>query len=172
MGAIVGLLIQVITFPGIIFDQLANKFVCNLLDIDVHEVKYLQFENPAGYVIHDLPESYLKVFLISIGPFFISTLVAILLFGLGFTLDNHDGFVRLLFNWLGISIAAHAFPTSKNGSLLWKQSLLEVKNNNYVALIGFPLVVVIFVARLLHFLWLDIIYGFILLLLVVEPWFI
>ncbi|OUR98090.1 hypothetical protein A9Q86_13600 [Flavobacteriales bacterium 33_180_T64] len=172
MGVIVGFLIQILTFPGIIFDQIANKMVCNLLDINVHEVKYLQFEDPAGYVIHDIPESYLKVFLISIGPFFISTLIAILIFGLGYTLDDHDGLVRLFFNWLGISIAAHAFPTSKNGSILWKQSILEVKNKNYLALVGLPLVIIIFIARLLHFLWLDIIYGFILLLLVVQPWFI
>ncbi|WP_298893504.1 hypothetical protein [uncultured Psychroserpens sp.] len=171
MGSIVGLLIQIITFPGIIFDQFANKIVCNLLDIEVHEVKYLQFESPAGYVIHDIPESYLKVFLISIGPFFISTLVAILMFVLGYSLDSNDGVLRLVFNWLGISIAAHAFPTSKNGDLLWKQSLMEVKNKNYIALIGFPLVLIIYLARLLHYFWLDVIYGLVLLLLIVEPWF-
>lgn len=171
MGVIIGLLIQIITFPGIIFDQFANKLVCNLLDVKVHEVKYLQFENPAGYVIHDMPDSYLKVFLVSIGPFFISTLVAILMFVLGYTIDPDQGIIRLVFNWLGISIAAHAFPTSKNGDLLWKQSLLEVKSKNYIALIGFPLVAIIYLARLLHFLWLDIIYGVILLLLVVDPWF-
>lgn len=172
MGTLIGFIIQVLTFPGIIFDQFANKIVCDLLDVPVHEVKYLQFESPAGYVIHDIPESYLKVFLISIGPFFISTLAAIIMFVLGFTLDNHNGLVSLLFNWLGFSIAAHAFPTSENGSILWKQSILEVKNSNYLALIGFPLVAIIYLARLLHFLWLDIIYGFILLFLVVEPWFI
>ncbi|WP_298755319.1 hypothetical protein [uncultured Psychroserpens sp.] len=134
-------------------------------------MKYLQFESPVGYVIHDVPESYLKVFLISISPFFISTLVAILMFVLGYSLDSNDGVLRLVFNWLGISIATHAFPTSKNGDLLWKQSLMEVKNKNYIALIGFPLVLIIYLARLLHYFWLDVIYGLILLLLIVEPWF-
>lgn len=171
MGIIIGLLIQIITFPGIIFDQFANKLMCNMLDIKVHEVKYFQFENPAGYVIHDIPENYLKVFFISIGPFFISTLTAILLFVLGYTFDTDNNITQLIFNWLGISVAAHAFPTSKNGALLWEQSLLEVKSKNYIALIGFPLVAVIYLARLLHFFWLDIIYGILLLLFVVEPWF-
>lgn len=167
---IIGILIQVITFPGIIFDQFANKLTCNLLDIDIHDIKYLQFETPISYIVHDIPESYFKIFSLSVIPFIISTLCAILLFTIGYFFDN-ESIMYAILCWLGISIAAHAFPTNENGDLLWNKSISEVKAGNYFALIGFPLVLVIYFARLLHYVWLDIIYGFVLLFAVVEPFF-
>ncbi|RNC88221.1 MAG: hypothetical protein ED556_03285 [Winogradskyella sp.] len=166
----IGLLVQIITFPGIIFDQFSNKLACDLLEVKVHEVKYLQSEAPISYIIHDIPESYFKIFSLSIIPFMISTLTAILLFTIGYSFGE-ESIIFFIFCWLGISVAAHAFPNKKNGSLLWQKSISEVKAGNYIALLGFPLVVIIYLAQILHYVWLDIIYGFILLMLVVEPFF-
>ena len=53
-----GVLISLITFPGVVIHELAHQILCLLCGLELYEVKYLQLINPNGYVVHestDLP---------------------------------------------------------------------------------------------------------------------
>lgn len=160
---LIGLLIRILTIPGVILDALINRIICNYLKIEVYEVNYFTITGEHRPVVHEQPAEYSKTFGIAILPFLIMSSISIVLFyvGLKFFPDN-----QFLFIWLGVSIAAHSFPDTEIGDLLWKNSVAEVKNSNYLALIGFPLVAIIYIARMLHFFWLDVIYGVLLYFLV------
>ncbi len=162
MGIIIGYLVRIVTFPGLILDALINKATCNFLNIKVLKVNYLSV-GASEAVVHEKPERYSTVFSIAIIPFVAISLIAIFIFYIG---KNLTPAIGLLCIWLGISVAAHAFPNTKIGGLLWSMSIKEIKEGNYLAIIGLPLVIVIFVARILHVLWLDIIYGVVLFFLV------
>lgn len=160
---IIGLLIRVLTFPGVILDALINKKTCEYLKIELFQVNYFSVTGEELPVIHDIPKEYSKTFGITILPFIIMSFISLLLFYIGLILIPN---VEFLFLWLGVSIAAHSFPNATMGDLLWKNSIAEIKEGNYLALIGIPLVLIIYVARILHFFWLDIVYGFLLYYLV------
>ena len=74
-----GFLISIVTFPGVIIHELAHQVFCRLCGLEVYEVKYFQVQNPNGYVIHQSSDQPFKVFLPSMGPFFINTLLGILI---------------------------------------------------------------------------------------------
>ncbi|WP_053991557.1 hypothetical protein [Mangrovimonas sp. TPBH4] len=160
---IIGLLIRLLTFPGVILDAYFNKITCNYLKIELLQVNYFTITGEELPVVHEIPEEYSKTFGIAVLPFTIMSLISLLLFYVGLELFPNSDF---LFVWLGVSIAAHSFPNTTMGDLLWSNSLKEVKKGNYIALIGIPLVIIIYIARILHYFWLDIIYGFLLYYLV------
>ena len=66
-------------------------------------------------IIREEPEKYAIFFGIAVIPFFLMSLISILIFYLGNDLSANFG---LLFTWLGISIAAHSFPNIKIGATL------------------------------------------------------
>jgi hypothetical protein len=61
--------------------------------------------------------------------------------------------------WLGISIGMHAFPSTQDASNLWHSARQSVSSGNLLAVIGFPLVIVIYVANILSVFWFDYLYG-------------
>lgn len=156
MGLLIGLLIRIITFPGIIFDAIINNLVCQHLEIKVNKINYLAIFGGNAVEIEN-PNNYSKLFKLSIIPFIFMTILALPFSYLAAYYNEGDKF--LFFAWLGVSIAAHAFPETAIGKLLWEQSKIEIKEKNYLAIFGFPLVVIIYLFRILHVLWLDIIYG-------------
>ena len=164
MGIIIGYLVRIVTFPGLILDALINKATCSFLHVKVLKVDYFSVGTSEA-VMHEKPEKYSTVFSIAIIPFVVMSLIAMFIFYIG---KNLSPTVELLCIWLGISVAAHAFPNTKTGGLLWSNSFKEIKEGNYFAIIGLPLVIIIFVARILHVLWLDIIYGVLLYFFIKE----
>ncbi len=164
---IIGLLIRILTFPGVILDAFINKKSCEYLKIELFQVNYFSITGEELPVVHDIPKEYSKTFGIAILPFIIMSFISLILFYIGLNLIPD---IEFIFVWLGISIAAHSFPNTKMGDLLWKNSIIEIKKGNYLALVGIPLVAIIYIARILHFFWLDIIYGVLLYYLVnVDP---
>ena len=160
---IIGFLIRTITFPGVVLDAFINKVTCEYLKIELLEVNYFSLTGEHRPVVHEIPNNYSKTFGISIAPFIIMSSIAILVFYIGLELFPS---VEVIFIWLGISVAAHSFPDTTMGDVLWRNSITEIKNGNYLAIIGIPLVIIIYIARILHYFWLDIIYGVILYFLV------
>jgi hypothetical protein len=157
-----GELIALVTFPGVIIHEMAHMLFCRLSKVAVLDVCYFRFGNPAGYVVHEEPRNFGAAFLISVGPFIVNSLLCIVLCFPAFVpvriFDRADP-VSYFLLWLGLSIGMHAFPSTQDAKVLWKQASIAAKRLNPLAILSFPLVVIIYVANFGSFFWLDLIYG-------------
>jgi len=158
-----GWLIAIITFPGIILHEWAHKFLCDRTNVPVYKTCYFRLVNPAGYVIHGPVDNYGKAFLIATAPFLINTTISVILFLISITFLS--GIVAYILYWLGISIAIHSFPSSEDADNLWSYSK-KVWWHNPLAFFGFPVVGLIKLARMLSTFWFDLLYAIALFLLV------
>lgn len=154
-----GELISILTFPGVIVHEFAHQLFCYFLNVKVHKVCYFRFGNPAGYVVHDMPSSYIKMLLIDIGPFFVNSLTSVTAFYFGVLNFN------LILIWLGFSIGAHSFPSSGDADALWKYGKRIIRKNPLVML-GVPIVLLIKIVNKLRAFYLDLIYPIILFFIV------
>ena len=165
MGILIGYLIKIVTLPGLIIDTIINKWVCDFLNIPIHHINYIPLDPEKPAIIYEIPNSYTKTWALAFFPFLLATALAISVFYIGLTWGVS---IQYFFIWIGVSIGAHAFPEYSMGDLLWKQSIAEIKQGNYFAVLGIPFVGLIYGARFLHYLWLDIIYGLLLYFLVKD----
>ena len=156
-------LIALITFPGIILHEWAHKFFCDRTKIPVYKTCYFRLGNPAGYVIHGSVDSYWKAFLISTAPFLINTAIAVILFFIAVIIPR--GLATYILCWLGISIAIHSFPSSEDADNLWHYTK-RTWWRNPLALLSYPIVGLIKLARILSTIWFDLLYAIALLVLV------
>jgi hypothetical protein len=156
-----GFLIAWITFPGVIVHELAHQLFCRWQGLAVLEVKYFQFGNPAGYVLHEVPPYAGQTFWIAAGPMVVNTvagaiiaapaMLACLTFGAGSPLDY-------LLLWLGVSIAMHSFPSTQDTKGIW--SALGRDNTSVgLKLVGYPVCVLFFIGAVGSVVWLDLLYG-------------
>ena len=159
-----GIIISILTFPGVILHEFSHKLFCRMSNVKVIETKYFRFGNPAGYVIHEKPHKFFQTFLISTGPLIFNTLVALILF---FIASLFIGVFNGVILWLGISVAMHSFPSKGDAKNLWKETNEHIKNN-FFAVLGYPFVIIIFAADILRIVWFDLIYA-IFLIKVVTP---
>jgi hypothetical protein len=161
MFFIPGIVITIITFPGVIVHELAHQLFCRLYKVPVFKVVYFQAEAPNGYVLHEKPQNKLHSVMISLGPFIINTLVGAIIslpaalpvfkFGTAEPLD----YVLI---YLGVSIAMHAFPSTGDGNVIW-EIMKEKETPRWLQIIGYPLVGLIHLGSIGSFLWLDVLYG-------------
>jgi hypothetical protein len=157
-----GFIVTCATFPGVIVHESAHLVMCRLRRVPVLDVCYFRFGNPSGYVIHGEPPSFGAHFLISLGPFLVNSLLCLLiclpillplrLFGYS------DPLIHVLM-WLGVSIGMHAFPSTGDAAGLWRAARAAAAVGNPLAIVSFPLVIVIYVANALRILWFDLLYG-------------
>jgi hypothetical protein len=162
MIMIPGWLIAIATFPGVIVHEAAHMLFCRLRGVAVLDVCFLQFGDPPGYVVHEIPKDFTSHFLISVGPFIVNTVLCLVLcfpalmriqvFEMGDPLSY-------VLAWLGVSIGMHAFPSIQDASQLWGAATQSVRSLHPLAILSFPLVISIYVANLLRFFWADLIYG-------------
>jgi hypothetical protein len=155
-----GELISIITFPGVMIHEFAHKKFCDWTGINVHKVVYFQFKEnePAGYVLHEKPTKFRQIFAISNGPLVINSLFAMLFFTMAMFFGFLHWTISLLFLWLGASCGANAFPSSGDASVLWHGTKVHWRDN-WLALIGFPSAILIWIANALSILWFDFIYA-------------
>lgn len=73
---------------------------------------------------------------------------------------NHADLLSYFLIWLGVSIGMHAFPSTQDAQNLLDQAKQAASSWHPLALLSFPLVVVIYVANILRFFWFDYFYGF------------
>jgi len=156
-----GFLISLVTFPGVIVHELAHQLFCRWYKVPVFEVVYFKMGNPAGYVMHETPDTKWKSIMISIGPFFVNTIIGGLIalpaalpvfsFGNGTPLDY-------FLIYLAISIAMHAFPSTGDANVIW-EVVNEKDTNLLVKIIAYPVVGLIYVGSIGSFFWLDVFYG-------------
>jgi len=151
-----GILISILTFPGVIIHEFAHKLFCNWTGVKVHEVSYFRLGNSVGYVIHERPEKFYQSFFISVGPFIIGTIFALLFFLISKMFLTY--WMEYFFIWLGASMAMNSFPSTGDAKVLWHETNRHVRNN-FLAVIGYPFVLLIWIANALNIIWFDAIYA-------------
>ena len=162
MFFIPGFVISLFTFPGVIVHEAAHLYFCRRFKVAVFDVCFFQLKNPAGYVIHEATQDFKSIFFISMGPFFVNTLLCILFCSAAFMpvweLKIFDPLAYFFF-WLGISIGMHAFPSTQDMKNVWALAPTEAKRGNLLAIISFPVMVLLFPLNLLRVVWSDLGYG-------------
>ena len=162
MFFIPGFLISLLTFPGVIVHELAHQLFCRIFKVPVFKVVYIQAGNPAGFVLHEAVKNKMQGILISVGPFFINTIVGALISlpaALPVFVFNTAGPLDYVLIYLGISIAMHAFPSRGDANVIW-EAMKESNTPIWVKIIGYPVVGLIYLGSLGSFFWLDLLYGF------------
>ncbi|MCI9306465.1 MAG: DUF3267 domain-containing protein [Lachnospiraceae bacterium] len=167
-----GVLISLATFPGVIIHELAHQIFCMLCGLKVYEIKYFQMSNPNGYVVHESTDHPLKVFLTCMGPFFINSVLGIVILLPAsielMTFREYTDPLNLLLGWLGFSILMHAFPSRGDAKVM----ICRILKNPYVSVgwkaLAAPFVGLIYICSVGRIFWLDLLYAGVLAMLV--PW--
>ncbi len=156
-----GIIISIITFPGIIVHELAHQLFCRLYKVPVFEVVYFRTQNPMGYVLHEKPATNLQATMISTGPFFLNTILGFVIafpaavqykLGAAYPIDY-------LLLYLGVSIAMHAFPSTGDAKSLWEH-ISDKETPLLTKIIVTPIIGLMYAGALGSMVWLDAIYGF------------
>ena len=162
MFFIPGPVIALLTFPGVILHEAAHLFFCKLFKLQVYDVCFFRFGNPAGYVIHEKTENFSAVFFVSLGPFVGNTLLCVLFCTAAFLpvweLKVSDP-LAYFFYWLGLSIGMHAFPSTADLSNLWELAPGKAKQGNILAIVSLPLAALLYVLNFARIVWADLGYG-------------
>lgn len=150
-------IISAITFIGVVFHELGHQLFCNFTGVRVNKVCYFRFGNPSGYVIHERPKKFYQSFLITAGPFISGAFFALLFYYLSKSFTWQE-WQKYLFIWLGASVAINSFPSDTDATGLWKETNRHILKN-FLAVIGYPLSVIIWLANSLQIFWIDLIYA-------------
>lgn len=162
MFFIPGFVIAALTFPGVIIHEAGHLFFCKLFKLQVFDVCFFQFGNPAGYVIHERSDNFTASFFVSMGPFFANTLLCVIFCTAAFLPVwelKVDDLLAYFFYWLGLSIGMHAFPSTGDLSNLWEQVPAMAKRGNLLAILCFPLVGALYILNFARIFWADLGYG-------------
>lgn len=158
-----GVVFNVLTFPGVIIHELAHQLFCFICRIPVYEIKYFQFQNPNGYVIRERTDSPWKNFLISMGPFFINTIIGICLL-LTVTIENNlfgvsYNMLNNVVYWLGISMLVQSFPSAEDIGILVEGIIKNKEVNVLGKIIVAPFIFFAYVGVIGSVFWLDVAYA-------------
>lgn len=158
-----GFIISVITFPGVIIHELAHQIFCYLCGLKIYEVKYFRLGNPSGYVIHEATDHPGKVFFTSMGPFFINTILGLLII-LPASIEviafkEYTNIINLLLAWLGFSILMHAFPSTGDAKVMVNEILKNEKVGILPKILAAPFILLVYVGAIGSIFWLDAIYA-------------
>jgi hypothetical protein len=157
-----GILITLLTFPGVIVHEAAHMLFCRLRRVAVFDACFFRIGNPAGYVIHEGVQDFTSMFLISMGPFIVNSIICIffcLPAMIPVRVFGHTSLLSYFLLWVGLSIGMNAFPSTQDANVLWRSARRSAALKNPLAIVSFPLVVLLYVANILRFFWLDYAYG-------------
>lgn len=163
MFFIPGILISILTFPGVIVHEAAHQLFCRICRVPVYKVCYFQFANPNGYVIHERISNPFKNFLICFGPFLINTVIgAIIVFPASIDViefQNYTNPLSLILVWLGVSILMHSFPSTGDAKSLYESVIKNQSVNFFVKAIFLPFIGLIYLGAFGSVVWLDFLYA-------------
>src|SRR5215471_7456756 len=157
-----GILITLLTFPGVIIHESAHLLFCRLRRVAVFDACFFRVGNPSGYVVHEKVSDFITLWLVSAGPFLVNSILCILLclpVSVPMEIFGHTDFLSYVLLWLGLSIGMHAFPSTGDANNIWVAAKEAVHRRNILAILSFPLVVIIYAANIGRFIWLDYAYG-------------
>ncbi len=162
MFFIPGPVIALLTFPGVIVHETGHFFFCRLFRLAVFDVCFFRLGNPAGYVIHERTDNFKALFFVSMGPFFVNTLLCMVFCTAAFLpvweLKTPDP-LAYFFYWLGLSIGMHAFPSKDDLSNIWELAPEKAKHGNLLAIVSLPLIAILYVLNYARVVWADLGYG-------------
>ncbi len=162
MFFIPGPVIALLTFPGVIVHETGHFFFCRLFRLAVFDVCFFRLGNPAGYVIHERTDNFKALFFVSMGPFFVNTLLCMVFCTAAFLpvweLKTPDP-LAYFFYWLGLSIGMHAFPSKDDLSNIWELAPEKAKHGNVLAIVSLPLIAILYVLNYARVVWADLGYG-------------
>ncbi|MDR1982661.1 MAG: metalloprotease family protein [Holosporaceae bacterium] len=150
-------LMSILTFPGIIIHEWAHKLACDLFKIKVLETKYWSLQG--GYVVHEATEDIKVVAAISLAPFVIGSLMAILLGIVCVIMRNWEILLEYFYvvRIFGITIGMHAFPSNQDTSNFL--NFAKHYNKKTLVMIASTLHSVFIILNALRFIWIDAFYG-------------
>ena len=112
-----GFLVSLVSFPGVIVHSVAHRMFCDLAKVPVYKAVYYQLFSPYGYVEHGDATDLKTSFLITVGPFLVSSLLCAvlslpLILRMTFLKDYSVfwSWLPLTQFWFAVSIGMHAFP--------------------------------------------------------------
>ena len=162
MIIIPGFLIALVTFPGVIVHEAAHMFFCKLRHVAVFDMCFFRIGNPSGYIVHEEIDNFTTAFLVSVGPLIVNSLLCIVICFPAFMpvrMFHIDHMLSYALLWLGVSIGMHAFPSNHDAMCLFHHAKKAAAALNPLALLSFPLVVLIMAANALSVVWADYFYG-------------
>lgn len=121
-----GELIALITFPGVIFHEVAHRFFCDIYDVQVYNVNYFRIlSKRAGHVIYKPTQNFKHKFFIATGPLIINSLVCMLLTFpsaskayLGTSFIDYSSpllvLAHIIMTWIGYSVGFHSIPSNQD----------------------------------------------------------
>lgn len=157
-----GQIVARFTFPGVVVHEFAHMIFCKIRKVAVIDVCYFRNGDPIGYVEHAGSENFLTTFLISMGPFFVNSILCLLIcmpvylplqF---FQVENLFSYFQL---WLGVSIGMHAIPSNQDAKNVFEKAKIHVKRGNLLAIVSFPIIGLIYIFNILRVVWIDIFYA-------------
>jgi hypothetical protein len=160
--------LDALTFPGIVVQQAARKLLCHATGTEVTDVCWFRWEQPTGYVVHEDPNAVWKQYLIGLGPVLVSLVVAVVtaLLALPFApKGNAVSLPSILLCWIGVSVAAHAFPNRTDAGSIWALAWEAEDAPVWTRVLSVPVVGMVYLFALSRFLGLDLIFGLLLVLL-------
>lgn len=165
MPFIPGVLISLLTFPGVIVHEAAHFLFCRLRGVPILDASFFQIKglnDPVGYVVHARAKDFTSTFLICLGPFFVNSILCVLIcfpVWIPMQVFNVEEPFSWFMMWLGVSIGMHAFPSTQDAANVWHQAKAAAKEGDWLARLSLPLVVALWIANLGRFFWLDYAYG-------------
>ncbi|NIG52565.1 metalloprotease family protein [Chitinophaga sp. Cy-1792] len=157
-----GIIISIVTFPGVVIHELAHQLFCRLFGVAVYKVTYFQLANPIGFVHHEIPKKSIHSLFISIGPFFLNSILGMVIAFPAVIPVAHIGhltFTDYFLLYLGISISMHAFPSIGDANNIWAIVRHGPNTPMWLKVLSFPIVCIIYVGALGSIVWLDLLYG-------------
>lgn len=153
MSFIPGWLIGLVTFPGIIVHEIGHLLLCRIAGVKVVGWCLFRLKQPMGFVIHEQTESVWKNFMVTFGPFFLNSILTVLIAAIYFFIPH----IAIL--WLAFSVGAHSFPSTADGKNLWNATIESFGRKKFWNALFLPFVAVIYLGALLSFFWIDFIYA-------------
>lgn len=156
-----GQLIAAVTFPGVIVHEMAHQFFCRITKTAVIDVKYFQFGNPAGYVLHEKPKSAYAHLAIGLGPLLFNSLISAIIAFPAITPTMSFGASNLsdlFLIWIALSIAMHSFPSTGDAKSIWA-AVMRPSGNPLLKALTVPIVGFLYIGAIGSIFWLDAIYG-------------
>lgn len=167
-----GVIISLITFPGVVVHELAHQIFCMICGLNVYKVKYFQMGNPNGYVIHESTLQPGKIFFTCMGPFFINSVLGmVILLPASIELMVFREYTNpfyLFIGWLGFSILMHAFPSRSDAKIIIRRILKDPHVSLVWKIIAAPFVGLVYLCSIGGIFWLDLVYAGFLAMLI--PW--
>lgn len=188
---LIGLVFNIVTFPGILVngiiqDMFNRKYRVPAARLAVEEgVDFEEVEKTeealaqVSRVLDDGEEpgegerleefvnyhgvtKYRTLFSVILGPFFVTSVLALALFTGAVGLDmigvvgDGEGWVWFASIYPGFVVAAHAFPNQDPTGALWDRSK---ETGSLLRVVGYPLALLSMLFSLLEFLWIDAVYA-------------